>query len=34
MSNTKANGAVTTKTEKLPAMNFENLEQFDVPAVA
>jgi hypothetical protein len=28
MSNTKANGAVTTKTEKLPAMNFENLEQF------
>jgi len=28
MSNTKANGAVTTKTEKLPAMNLENLAQF------
>jgi len=28
MNNTKANGAVTTKTEKLPALNFDNLEQF------
>ena len=28
MSNTKANGTVTTKTEKLPAMNLENLAQF------
>lgn len=28
MTNAKANGAVTTKTEKLPAMNFDNLEQF------
>jgi hypothetical protein len=28
MSNTKANGAVTTKTESLPAMNLENLVQF------
>lgn len=28
MSNTKANGAVTTKTESLPAMNLENLAQF------
>ena len=27
MSNTKANGAVTTKTESLPAMNLENLVQ-------
>jgi len=28
MSNTKANGAVTTKTEKLPAMNLESLVEF------
>ena len=28
MSNTKANGAVTTKTESLPDMNLENLVQF------
>jgi len=28
MTNEKANGAVTTKTDKLPAMNFEDLEKF------
>ena len=28
MSNTKANGAVTTKTENLPAMNLESLVEF------
>lgn len=28
MTNAKANGAVTTKAEKLPAMNMENLEKF------
>jgi hypothetical protein len=28
MSNTKANGAVTTKTESLPAMNLESLVEF------
>ena len=28
MSNTKANGAVTTKTENLPTMNLENLVEF------
>jgi hypothetical protein len=28
MEKTKANGAVTAKTDKLPAMNMENLEKF------
>jgi hypothetical protein len=28
MTNNKANGAVTTKADKLPAMNMENLEKF------
>jgi len=28
MTNAKANGAVTTKTDKLPAMNFDSLEQY------
>ena len=28
MTNAKANGAVTTKAERLPAMNMENLEKF------
>ena len=28
MANAKANGAVTTKAETLPAMNMENLEKF------
>ena len=28
MTNAKANGAVTTKTEKLPAMNMASLEKF------
>ena len=28
MANAKANGAVTTKAETLPAMNMESLEKF------